>query len=621
MQDDASHSMEKQDVARAFDVINNQDWEKLKRLIKSDPSIAHVGFGTKDRRSSETQLLLHEVCKQQPPLDVVEVLIDANPSALKVKGQCGCTPLHWAVSYGASAEVVAKLIQSYPPGTRVRDDIQQVLPIHLASKWGVPDDVVLEILVAHPEGYFIRDGDGLTPMDYANQLRLSSDRDRMKQILSHAPLLCKVSKAAQVRVVHEQETKLRSIEESHSEQLTHWEQKYVQEKLKAKSRSQSLKAELETVTGLADTASRQLEEKVDVLTTLTVKCDELEAVLDKERKEHSNSLDIQKSEMQTLLDAEAAKNKELVERLQEKETESSDLHEKMKNLEALKTTLEVELNAEREVTEMMVEEVEKLQSMEILVDEMMAKVKELESKVETENATRELLSQKLEELEKARTVAMDGWNQTKAELETERELNAGLRRSIDDSNHMADLYKTRNDQIREWFKEVTEDMDNWCTENELPAPEMQEDKFQQDENFDSAAFGIEEVKYDAPIQTVEDAVQTSYSGVEVSLERIADQSLDDSKPRVSPTAQYRTRISPVNEDIYHVGQESEKDVSGDEITGGSFDVPKQSDSAGDVSTESKQNELIEYFSTGGAVTEVIPTEKYPVSTVDDDSID
>ena len=613
MQDDFSHSMEKQDAAPVFDLINNQEWEELKRIIKSDPSIAQVGFGTKDRRSSESQLLLHEVCKQQPPLDAVEVLIDANPSALKVKGQCGCTPLHWAVSYGASAEVVAKLIQSYPPGTRVRDDIHQALPIHLASKWGVPDDVILEILVAHPEGYFIRDGDGLIPMDYANQLRLSSDRDRMKQILSHAPLLCKVSKAAQVRVAHEHETKLRSIQESHSEQVTHWEQKYVQEKLKAKSRSHSLKLDLDTVTGLADAASRQLEEKVSELTTLTTTCAELEARLDKERKQHTNALDIQKAEMQTLIDAEAEKNKELTERLHIQETETSKLQEELESLGALKATLEVELNSEREMTEMMVEEVEKLQSMEMLVSNTMEKVKELESKIEMGNAEREMLSQKSTELEKARIAAMDSWSKTKAELESERESNAELKRAIDNSNRMADLYKTRNDQIRGWFKEVTVDMDSWDVENEPPAPESHADASQDDEHFDSAAF-------DSSLQTVEDNVQTSYSGVEVSLERIVDKPLDDATPRVSPIAQYRTRISPVNEDAYNTCQESDIYGSGEGVKGCSFDQPKQSDSMGGISTESKEDALIQYFSTGGAASGVNSTEKYPVSTVDDDSI-
>lgn len=619
MKDDASPSMEKRDLDYAVELINSQEWEELKRIIKADPNIAQVGFG-KNERSSESQLLLHEVCKQQPPLDVVEVLIDANPSALKVKGQCGCTPLHWAVSYGASAEVVAKLIHSYPPGTRVRDDIHQVLPIHLASKWGVPDDVVLEILVAHPEGYFIRDGDGLTPMDYANQLRLSSDRDRMKQILSHAPLLCKVSKAAQVRVAHEQETKLRSIQESHSEQVTHWEQKYVQEKLKAKSRSQALKAELDTVTGLADAASRELEEKVGEIEKLTLKCAELEALLNKERKQCSNGLDIQKAEMQTLIDAERSKNEDLTRRLQGKETEVNQLQETIEKLESLKATLEVELKAEREVTEMMVEEVEKIQYMETLVTDTMEKVKELESKVDAGNEANEILSRKLEDEEKARQATMDNSNQTKIELESARQANADLMRALDTSNRMADLYKSRNNQIREWFKAVTEDMDAWQDGIETPSSESHVVKSTNDENFDNAAFGMEETKYDSSLETIEDRVQTPYAGVEVSLERIDDELVDDTKPpNVSPTAQYRTRISPVDEDAYHARRDIDDKIAGEGGAGGSFEEPAQSYSLGEFSTQSKQDELVQYFSTRGAVPET-QTEKYTVSTVDDDSV-
>jgi hypothetical protein len=65
----------------------------------------------------------------------------------------------------------------------MRDDVHQVLPIHLAAKWGAAEDVVMEILVAHPEGYYIRDGSGLTPMDYANQIRLASERERVRNVL------------------------------------------------------------------------------------------------------------------------------------------------------------------------------------------------------------------------------------------------------------------------------------------------------------------------------------------------------------------------------------------------------------------------------------------------------
>jgi ankyrin repeat protein len=102
----SSHSMEKRAKVPVFDLIDRQEWDALKDLIRSDPGVALLGIGGSERRSSENQLPLHTACKRQPPLDVVELLIDANPSALKVKGHGGYTPLHCAVSYGSSVEVM-----------------------------------------------------------------------------------------------------------------------------------------------------------------------------------------------------------------------------------------------------------------------------------------------------------------------------------------------------------------------------------------------------------------------------------------------------------------------------------------------------------------------------------
>jgi Ankyrin repeats (many copies) len=419
----------------------------------------------------------------------------------------------------------------------MRDDIHQALPIHLAAKWGVAEDVVMEILVAHPEGYFIRDGSGLTPMDYANQLRLSSDRERMRDILSHAPLLCKVSKAAQIRVVHEQETKMRSIEESHAAQLTQWEEKYLQEKLKSRNWHQSLKQDLKTVTQLADTSSRQLDEKVAVLAELTSKCAELEARLEKERKQFNSTLDVQKAQMQSVIEAEVVKSKELLQHVAAKGAEIGELEEKVENPEAVKISLEVEPNSEREVVGMMVEEVKKLSELEALLENKVELIKDLEFKVEMGELAREILSQKLEEIEKARMEATDKLNQTQAERNAIQVQNTDLLSQLNNSNRLADLYKARIEQLQGWVKGVTLDMDSWRTSDPalFALPESQQEKSSSDSKCDNATLETEEETYDSTHQIVVDREQTAYAGVEVSLEPIADELQVETMTGTSPT--------------------------------------------------------------------------------------
>jgi hypothetical protein len=636
----SSHSMEKRARAPVFDLIDRQEWDALKDLIRSDPGVARSGMamGGSDRRSSEHQLPLHEACKQQPPLDVVELLIDAYPSALKVKGHGGYTPLHCAVSYGSSADVIAKLIQSYPPGTRMRDDVHQVLPIHLAAKWGAAEDVVMEILVAHPEGYYIRDGSGLTPLDYANQIRLASEREHMRNILSQAPLLCKVSKAAQIRVSHEHETKMRSMEDAHAAQVLQWEEKYVQEKLKSRNRHQSLKQELKTVTELADTTSRQLDEKVRVLTELTTKCSDLEVRLEKERKQFKNTLDVQNAQMQSAIEAEANKSKELLQRVTAKEAQIGELEEKIENLEGLKTSLEVELNSEREVVGMMVEEVEKLAEAEALLQCRVEVIKELESKVEMGELAREILSQKLEEIEKARMEVEDKLMQSQAECDVIQAQNTDLVSKLNNSNRLVKLYNTRIEQLHRWFKEVTHDMDSWRTSDRalFELLESQQQKSSSDSNCDNATLETEEETYDSSHQTVEDREQTAYAGVEVSLEPIANELHIQTGEGISPTSgHYRTRISPSCDYMDNTRQNPEGDTSvidfdeygqhrGNDAGRRErvdLEEPTRADSMGAVNVRTDfKEELVHYFT---ATTRVIQQEKpqpeYLVTTVEEKS--
>jgi hypothetical protein len=536
---------------QVFDLIDDREWEALKTLIRSKPSVAEEALskasGDSGRRSSEGQLALHEACKCKPPLDVVELLIDANISALKAKGQRGFTPLHWAVSQGASVDVVAKLINSYPPGTRMRDDILQVLPIHLAAKWGASEEVLMEILIAHPEGFYIRDGDCLTPLDYANRLSSESDREEMKRVLSHAPLLCKVSKAAQVRVAHEHDTKLRSIQEGHSTQVAEWDARYVQDKLKFKRVEQSLKLDLDSVTDLAETSSRQLNEKITELTDLTVKHAELEALLEKERKKFNNTLDVRRAEMQTIIDAEMEKSKLLLQHVNEKEDQIRDFEEKLENLEAVKATLEIDLDSGREVIHMMVEEVEKLPILEALLENKTERIKELDAEAELESLAKEILSQKLEGTEKARMEAADGLMQTSVECDILREYNADLLNKLRESNRLAETYKARIEYVRDWFKEMTTGMDKWSVEqafrqldpNGVPKTDL---------NGDNATVTTEDDTCASSNQTIEERAQIPYGGDEVSLERITGRALGQHREKISPRGQYRERASSIGQE-------------------------------------------------------------------------
>ncbi len=60
--------------------------------------------------------MLHLACKHNPPPDVVELLLDANPSASFLKSlPYGEIPLHFALGRNmANVEVIKLLVKAYP---------------------------------------------------------------------------------------------------------------------------------------------------------------------------------------------------------------------------------------------------------------------------------------------------------------------------------------------------------------------------------------------------------------------------------------------------------------------------------------------------------------------------
>jgi hypothetical protein len=90
--------------------------------------------------------ILHDVCAQNPPSDVIELLLAAmrhrrgSTCGRDVKGR---TPLHVAAATGASSDVIDALVRADPlPATMGDDDNRS--PLHLAVKYLAYDEYVIQ---------------------------------------------------------------------------------------------------------------------------------------------------------------------------------------------------------------------------------------------------------------------------------------------------------------------------------------------------------------------------------------------------------------------------------------------------------------------------------------------
>jgi len=154
-----------------FTVIKKRRWDDLMDLIKTYPRSASIPCPKNIQSTAKGNLMLHEVCRNNPPLRVITALVNEYADAVKAKGGKGYLPLHYACATNSSPDVVRKLLDTFPASIRMRDTNDLMIPLHFACKWGASASVIETLTSAYPEGRQVRDIYAKTPVDYANELR------------------------------------------------------------------------------------------------------------------------------------------------------------------------------------------------------------------------------------------------------------------------------------------------------------------------------------------------------------------------------------------------------------------------------------------------------------------
>jgi hypothetical protein len=81
------------EVPEILELIESQSWTEIIRKLHDEPSDASIRI---DSSMGQSNLAIHEACKHQPPVAVIESLIKANPASVMAKGQWGYLPIHFA---------------------------------------------------------------------------------------------------------------------------------------------------------------------------------------------------------------------------------------------------------------------------------------------------------------------------------------------------------------------------------------------------------------------------------------------------------------------------------------------------------------------------------------------
>mmetsp|Transcript_6086 Transcript_6086/g.15061 ORF Transcript_6086/g.15061 Transcript_6086/m.15061 type:complete len:1352 (-) Transcript_6086:150-4205(-) len=153
-----------------FTVIKKRRWDDLVELLQMYPRSASIPCPKNIQSTAKGNLMLHEACRNDPPLRVISALVDEYADAVKAKGGKGYLPLHYACATDASSDVVRKLLDTFPASIRMRDTNDLMIPLHFACKWGASPAIIELLVSAYPEGKQVRDIFAKTPVDYANEL-------------------------------------------------------------------------------------------------------------------------------------------------------------------------------------------------------------------------------------------------------------------------------------------------------------------------------------------------------------------------------------------------------------------------------------------------------------------
>lgn len=305
---------EKTEDIKLLDTIQRRDWTTLMRRCQVHPHLAYVKF-SRSSAMSKGNLVLHEVCKHDPPIDVVETLYDANDSAVMIRGYGGYLPMHHACASGASDEVIQYLFSKYPESLAVTDEHEHVLPLHLACKMGTSEDIFMLLLSHHPEAATMRDDFGRLPLDYAKNIRNAGTRDIAVRCLHFAKWLQTSSNYSKQKTEREYESRIRGYEESQAQHLKLIKEVHEEEIAELEAEVKLHKKDALKKTSLLKDVQQDIQNKNDKI------------------EKQAGSL----TKMQVAIDLKAAKIAELSKKLakstKENETLSQELVERANELE------------------------------------------------------------------------------------------------------------------------------------------------------------------------------------------------------------------------------------------------------------------------------------------------
>ena len=177
--DNPKHNLALAETTNLSNLITKEkNWAAASIRCQRYPHEARESLETKVRGHYTAKVTpLHAACEQNPTVEVVRALINADPSSLRRRQEPGGQlPLHAACTWGASADVIRVLLSASSDCAEACDFLSN-LPLHCAVYSGAETAVVKSLLKIYPQAVWPRNHQGSSAIDIARRLSHSNRRE------------------------------------------------------------------------------------------------------------------------------------------------------------------------------------------------------------------------------------------------------------------------------------------------------------------------------------------------------------------------------------------------------------------------------------------------------------
>ena len=166
-------------VVLVLNLVNRADWTRLEKVVSNQELLKLISEHIHKCDEFNGMTLLHFAVRLNPPVHILDAMIDAHGDVLKGQDSLGRLPLHVACGSGADGLIINRLVKAYPQACDIQD-VDGKLPLHFAcdTKCVLLEDdqtprappiidIVKVLLSGSMQSVLAEDDDEMNPIEYA----------------------------------------------------------------------------------------------------------------------------------------------------------------------------------------------------------------------------------------------------------------------------------------------------------------------------------------------------------------------------------------------------------------------------------------------------------------------